>query len=205
MADTKISALTALTGANVEHAADSIPIVDDSVTTTKRILVSELANALTVNGTEQASTSGTAITFTSIPAWVKRITIQFVGVSLSGDSDPMVQIGDSGGLETSGYLGCASAVGNAVSTAADNSITSGFLLTPAGAAAAVWHGHVTLTLEDAANFTWVCSGVIGRSDAASTSFSAGSKSLSAALDRVSVTTVGGSNTFDAGAINILYD
>lgn len=42
MADTKISALTALTGANVDPAADVLPIVDTSVTTNKKILVGEL-------------------------------------------------------------------------------------------------------------------------------------------------------------------
>ena len=72
MADTKVSALSALTGANVAQLSDVIPIVDTSVTTTKKILVSELANAMFVLGTEQASTSGTYIDFTSIPSWVKR-------------------------------------------------------------------------------------------------------------------------------------
>lgn len=46
MADTKISALTALTGANVDAAADLLAIVDTGVTTTKKILVSELAIGL---------------------------------------------------------------------------------------------------------------------------------------------------------------
>ena len=34
------------------------------------------------SGTSQASTSGTAILFTGIPSWVKRVTVMFNGVSL---------------------------------------------------------------------------------------------------------------------------
>src|SRR3990167_7988574 len=109
MADSKISALTALTGANVDTAADFFAIVDTDVATTKKILPDEVANALKatqaevnamtsantlltpainkiVLDTEQASTSGTAIDFTGIPAGVRRITVMFHGVSTNGTS-----------------------------------------------------------------------------------------------------------------------
>lgn len=56
MADTKISGLTALTGANVDTAADVLAIVDDSVTTTKKITAAELAIALGRTTGTQAST-----------------------------------------------------------------------------------------------------------------------------------------------------
>lgn len=46
MADTKISALSSLTGANLDPAADVFPVVDTSVTTTKKITGQELFNAL---------------------------------------------------------------------------------------------------------------------------------------------------------------
>ena len=45
-------------------------------------------------GTAVASTSGTSVDFTSIPSWVKRITVMFNGVSTSGTSNPLVQLGD---------------------------------------------------------------------------------------------------------------
>jgi len=201
MADSKISALTALTGANVEHTADSMVIVDDSVTTTKRILVSELAKGLHVLGTEQASTSGTSIDFTSIPAWARRISINLVGVSTNGSSQFLVQIGDSGGIETSGYLGTG--LSAAASTSGVNN-TGGFGLN-LGAAGNVMHGRIVLELEDEANFTWTAMGVVGLSNSATIGLVAGSKSLSAALDRVRLTTANGSDTFDAGAVNILYE
>ena len=204
MADSKISALTALTGANVEHLADSIPIVDDSVTTTKKILVSELAKAIEVLATEQASTSGASIDFTGIPAWAKRITVMLVGVSTNGTSGVKIQIGDSGGLETTGYSGHFSYLVNGSSVGSSNHST-GFQLPGNGSVANALHGALTLTLEDATNFTWVAMGYFGLTDTLGGGGVAGSKSLSAALDRVSVVTGNGTDAFDAGAINILYE
>jgi hypothetical protein len=154
-----------------------------------------------VLGTEQATTSGTAINFTNIPSWATRITIEFVGVSTSGTSVPIVQIGDSGDIEATGYLGSGADV---VGGAAAN-YTAGFGIGQGWAAANVAHGHIVLTLEDSANFTWVCSGMVGLSNGAQVFMATGSKSLSAALDRVRITTAGGTDTFDAGAINILYE
>jgi hypothetical protein len=51
------------------------------------------------SGTAVASTSGTSIDFTSIPLWVKRITVMFAGVSTNGTSPFLVQLGDAGGIE----------------------------------------------------------------------------------------------------------
>lgn len=155
-----------------------------------------------VLATEQASTSGTAIDFTGIPSWAKKIIVQFVGVSTSGTSNVVIQIGDAGGVETSGYLSTASALSTVVSTA---NFTASFGVTDGVAATSVIHGRAVLTLEDSAAFTWTYAANIARSDAAATYVAAGSKSLSAALDRVRITTAGGSDTFDAGAINIIYE
>jgi hypothetical protein len=155
-----------------------------------------------VSGTAQASTSGTSIDFTSIPSWVKKITIMFVGVSTSGTSNPLFQIGDSGGIEATGYLGAGGLV---TDTGSDTvNYTTGFGLY-AGTAAGVTHGSIVLTLVNAATFTWAASGFFGQSNARVALSTAGSKSLTATLDRVRITTVGGADTFDAGSINILYE
>lgn len=200
MANQKISALTALTGANTEQLADVLPIVDNSAGQTKKILVSELGQALFVIGTEQATTAGTSIDFTGIPAWVKRITINFAGVSTNGTSNPLIQIGDSGGVETSNYLGASSQIADSSLAVAAN-YTAGFGIASASAGATL-HGSIVLILEDAANFTWIASGILANSASASCFVTGGSKSTSAALDRVRITTANGSDTFDAGAINI---
>jgi hypothetical protein len=62
-------------------------------------------NSAITAGTAVASTSGTSIDFTSIPSWVKRITVMIAGVSTNGSSIIQIQLGDSGGVETSGYTG----------------------------------------------------------------------------------------------------
>lgn len=154
--------------------------------------------------TEQASTSGTSIDFTGIPARVRRITVMFVGVSTNGNDATYIQIGDSGGIETSGYLSAQVGVTGAGS-GSGASATAGFITNGSGGAASVVHGSITLSLENSSVFTWVMSGTLSRSDAVVVYYCAGSKSLSAELDRIRITTSGGVNTFDAGAINISYE
>lgn len=153
-------------------------------------------------GTAVASTSGTSIDFTSIPSWVKRVTVMFDGVSTNGTSIPIIQIGDSGGVETSGYTGAASIIGTGVVT---GNYSSGLALSPSGQwfSTTVAHGSLVLTLLS--SNTWSAIGTVGSSAAAVLYVTGGSKTLSATLDRVRITTAGGTDTFDAGTINILYE
>ena len=143
--------------------------------------------------TEQATTSGTSVTFGSIPAGTKMIIVQFVGVSFSGTVDGLVQIGDSGGIETSGYTSMAGKDG------ALQAGTTSFLVMIMGSSS-VLQGQMMLTLEDASNFTWVATQHFGDNVNTPLWYGAGQKSLSAELTQVKIS--GG--TFDAGAINILY-
>lgn len=166
----------------------------------RRVLVENQGATL---GTEVAATSGTSIDFTGIPSWVKKITINLVGVSLSGAANPLIQIGDSGGIETSGYLGAGTVLANGATVIGAN-FTAGFGF-PFGSGTDVLHGSVVLTLEDATQFTWIAHGVLGASSGAVCGATGGSKSTSAALDRVRITTSNGTDTFDAGAINILME
>ena len=180
----------------------TFPNITGAMTMTEAQLnqVSDLLTQVPTLETEQASTSGTSIDFTSIPSWVKKITIQFVGVSTDGTSDLIVQLGDAGGIEATGYLGAGW-----ISNVTNQNYTDGICATAVTAATSIWHGTVTLTLEDSANFTWVGTTIMATSNAASMSIAAGSKSLSAALDRVRITTQAGTDNFDAGAINIRYE
>jgi hypothetical protein len=154
------------------------------------------------SGTAVASTSGTSIDFTGIPAWCKRITVMFEGVSTNGTSPVTMQIGDSGGVEITGYLGTNGRTG-AGTAGANNS--SGFLIEDGGATASVRHGSIALNLLNSSTNTWTAMGAVGRSDGANIYIQGGSKSLSATLDRVRITTSGGTDTFDAGSVNIIYE
>lgn len=165
-------------------------------------LTSPLGGSVIVSGTAVASTSGTSIDFTSIPSWVKRITVMFAGVSTNGTSIIQIQLGDSGGIETTGYLGASGFIQNAGASGSTN-LTSGFGITSAANASSIYHGSMIITLLGSNQ--WVANGAFARSETTVQNFGQGSKTLSDTLTQVRITTVNGTDTFDAGSINILYE
>lgn len=154
-----------------------------------------------VNGVKQNSTSGTSIDFT-IPRGVKHIKLLLDGVSTSGTSKPIMRIGDSGGIEATGYKGSSGNVGAA--SVATELKTTGWGINSA-VATRVLNGVLYLDLLDAATNTWIGHGSIGASDTAGVRIMSGSKSLSDELTTVRITTEGGTDTFDAGVINVQYE
>jgi len=152
------------------------------------------------SGTAQASTSGTSIDFTSIPSWVKRVTVMFNGVSTNGSSIVQVQIG-SGSVTTSGYAGSATGMGVGVTT---NLYTSGLVLfTNNESSSAVRVGQAVITLVSGNIYSM--SANTSLTNVATTSLTSSVVTLGGVLDRVRITTVNGTDTFDAGSINILYE
>ena len=156
-----------------------------------------------VLGTPIATTSGTTADFTSIPSWVKKITVSYHGISTNGTSDIELRIGDSGGIEATGYTQAGALIQNAANPEMYVT-TTGFSLNVVTLAAGLTYGVATLTLVDSSNFIWSCSSNGYITSAASVHISGGTKSLSAALDRVQITSVS-ADTFDAGTVNILYE
>lgn len=155
------------------------------------------------SGSYQATTSGTVIDWTGIPAGTKRITLCLNNVSLAGDSDLLVQIGDSGGIETSGYFSIASWTYQS-SPIGSNLSSSGHLVR-IGTNAYSATGLVTLVLSDAASNTWVFSHAVGYNGPVyGSGHGGGSKPLSSTLDRIRLTSVAG-DAFDTGAVTILYE
>jgi len=150
-------------------------------------------------GTAVASTSGTSINFTDLPAWVKKITVMFNGISTNGTSNYLIQLG-AGSVTTSGYLGATSFLS---SVAVSTNLTTGFGIYNASGASQVSHGSVQITTMG--SNLWVASGVLGQSNGGATMTTGGSVTLGGTLDRVRITTVNGTDTFDAGSINILYE
>ena len=153
-----------------------------------------------VQGTAVATTSGTSVDFTGIPSWAKRITVMLDGVSTNGTSPVQIQLGDSGGIETTGYVGTGTAFipPNVVGVVA---YTTGFV--PLGATATASRTGCLFISNITAN-AWIAIGIFD-DQATQAGFSQGSKSLSATLDRVRLTTVNGTDTFDAGTVNIMYE
>lgn len=158
-------------------------------------------------GTAVASTSGTAIDFTSIPSWVKRITVMFTVMSTNGSSSVQAQIGStSGGIENTGYTFLLSVSQSGVQY---YTITSGFGLTGGTSGGWTAAGYVytgVLNLSSFGSNTWVADvRLSGGSGTTNQYFGTGYKTLSDVLSQVRITTVNGTDTFDAGSINILYE
>jgi len=153
-------------------------------------------------GTQQASTSGTSIDFTGIPAGTKRIKVMFSGVSTNGTASIIIQLGDSGGFETTGYLGNNSFFAAVTVIAA---FTTGFGVTSNHVAANIVHGTATLDLENASAFTWACTSALSNSVTPSQFLGSGVKSLSSELTQLRVIASNGTDAFDAGVINISYE
>jgi len=152
-------------------------------------------------GTEQATTSGASINFTSIPSTAKMIIVSLVGVSLSAEDDIQIQIGDSGGLETSSYVGGCDEVRAGTNEATEDS-TDSFLIIRNNPTVQACSAVAILTLEDSSDNTWMCLSQGYNSSGSKFHQAFGTKALSATLDRLSL--VAGSGAFDAGVANISY-
>jgi len=186
-----------LTGDTSGQVTLAAPAVAGSNTLT--LQAATATSSVNTLSTAVATTSGTSVTFSSLPAWVKRITVVFQGVSTSGTSNPLIQLG-AGSVTATGYLGASSNMGSLVSS---TNFTTGIGISNGATAAAVLHGLVVFTTLG--SNAWAAAGTISKSDSANTITTGGSITLGGTLDRVVITTVNGTDTFDAGSVNILYE
>lgn len=187
--DYTAATITAGTGITVTNASGAVTITNTNPTEVTVVTL----------GTPTATTSGTTINFTGIPATAKVIYVSFTGVLTTSNTSWLLQLGTSGGIQASGYLGSGSNVRASVATV---TYTTGFGIRRD---TTTWdlNGTLILTLLDSSNGTWACAGVTGLSSDIVTNQTGGSKVLSGTLDRIRLTTVGG-DTFSAGKMNIAY-
>lgn len=157
-----------------------------------------------VSRTAQATTSGTAFLFPNIPSWVKRITVVAYGISTNGTSSLAVKLGTASGIVSSGYFAMiGQIVANGTALASTN--TTGFYLS-ASTAIMVAHATLVITLVDSANNYWVASGTAARDDSTDVmQYTGGGVALPETLTQLQITTVNGTDTFDAGTVNIMYE
>lgn len=187
-----ISGITA--GGLPDNSVTSADIADAAITPAK------LSQPLTL-ATSQASTSGTFIDFTGIPSWVKRITVMFNGVSTNGTSIVQIQVG-SGSITTSGYSGGYSSI--AGTTVAGANFSSGIAVQAKADALNASVGKIEICLLTGS--TYVAAGSIYNATYGGyLTLTDSVIALGGTLDRVRITTVNGTDTFDAGSINILYE
>tara|TARA_R110000822_G_scaffold22305_1_gene70170 strand:+ start:694 stop:1323 length:630 start_codon:yes stop_codon:yes gene_type:complete len=162
-------------------------------------VVSSMASSVLTSGTAVATTSGTSVDFTGIPSWVKRITFVYSGVSSNGVSSFLIQIGPSSAVETSGYLSTGNTTGSG-GTVVVNS-TAGFIIYEDNP---VYTVQGIATIVNVSSNNWVFAQT-GRLTAGNTTYGGGDKTLASTLARLRFTTVNGTDAFDAGSINILYE
>jgi hypothetical protein len=150
--------------------------------------------------------SGTSVDFTNIPSWVKRVTLMLYGVSTSGTSIPIVQLGTSSGLQTT-YYDAMSTGFQAAALLVSGVYTTGFPLGGDNSGGYYYSGSVVLT-----NLTgniWISSHAGGVNNAGNgrTFHGGGRVGLTGPLSRVRLTTTNGTDTFDdAGSlVNIIYE
>lgn len=158
-------------------------------------LVSSMASSVLTRGTVVPTTSGTSHDITGIPSWAKRITVMFSGVGTNSTTDMLIQIG-SGSIQNTGYVSACSSGGTGAAA------TNGFIVTDVVTAATTQSGVATIVNFD--GDTWISTSILGFSNASTSNVGGGNVTLSGALDRLRLTTVGG-NTFDSGSINIMYE
>ena len=194
-----ISGSTGVTYPNggVDNVAGAGVGTTDTQTLTNKTLGSGLVAgaSLITSGTAVASTSGTSIDFTGLPSWVKRITVMFREVSQTGTDNFLIQLGTSSGPITSGYISSCSGGSSPTSTA-------GFIVAE-DTAAEKDIGQLVISIFSTSS--WIATGLFTRSGSVGLRNSIGQLTGAGTIDRVRITTGGGTNTFDFGSINILYE
>ena len=169
-------------------------------TNTLTLQAATATSSVNTLGTAVASTSGTSIDFTSLPSWIKRITVMFQGVSTNGSSIIQVQLGTgSTTYTTTGYVG-----GAWTANTTNASSTTGMPLTGGGAGAGARVFAGTMTISTLGSNNWASSVTVFDTQGAA-SMGGSSIALAAVLTAVRITTVNGTDTFDAGSVNILYE
>ena len=160
------------------------------------------------SGTSTALSGTKERTFSAIPSWVKRITLTFDSVSTTTAAAnlnyaPVVRIGDSSGIQSTGYTSYTGRI-NGAGAGSDKGSGTGYELINSGAGSQIYTGQVVLS-QSATN-TWVINGIFSYIDSSGgSSILTGFKTLSSTLTQLQFTTVTGTDNFDAGTINIMYE
>jgi hypothetical protein len=145
----------------------------------------------------------TSCLFENIPSWVNEIVLNMINISANASTTMVVQLGDSGGIETTGYIG--STWGYAGSSAN----------TDWGAGACIWNDNpidatATITSQvrvsrlNTNNWTFSINSAQNDGSNSFVAAAAGYKATSATLTQIRLYTGNAGVIFDGGAINMCY-
>jgi len=141
--------------------------------------------------------SGSFIDFT-LPAGVTGFTVSFFNMSMSVTSDFYIRLGDSDGVESTGYSCSLGGTHSGITMYTDNTL---FLLSVSSLASEIYQGLTSFGISEAAANRWSMSGSIGAEASKLFHFN-GSKSLSGELTTVRIGCLSG--VFDAGIGSIAW-
>ncbi len=142
----------------------------------------------------------TSILFTGIPSTAKRITVMWTSLGTNGGTNVMLRVGTSGGIVAADYIGGMVQTGNGTGSSGSS---TGMII---GGISPSESRTGTITINNLSGNTWIGTGLNISSDGASIFYSIVSRiSLAQALDRVSVTSVNGTDKFTSGSVNIMYE
>jgi hypothetical protein len=186
-------------------AGDAGKVLTSNGSTLNWVASSSIGSTGITRGTAVPLTNQTSVDFTGIPSTAKRITVMLKGISTGGTSVPRIQVG-AGTVQTSNYLGSITTLGSGVTTA---NISTGvpFSAVSTWAITNFMHGNIIFNYLD--NNIWSFNGHLGYSDNAGgtggTAAVNGSITLAGNLDRIRLTTANGTDAFDAGTVNIMWE
>lgn len=179
--------------------------VQTGTDTTRVITPAGLRNGALVFDTVRTPTSGTTVNFTSIPSWVKRITVVFVELTTASNTGTLqLRLGVGGVVETSNYFGAYGLTNSGGGAGAGTWSSSMVVGAGDGASGVTFNGSVILTRLSASSNTWIAQSVVTERVGETIVWSAaGSKALAGTLDMVQVLL--SSSTFSSGSVNIMYE
>ena len=186
----------------------TVTVTVPAVAGTNTVTIPAVTGTPVISGQNSAITagtsvtaSGTGVTFSNIPSWVKRITVMLDLVVAGGSSAFLVQIGTGGTPSTSNY--------NSVVWSASvnySGATNGFILNAGSTGTQTYTG--SLVLNNITGNEWVGTSLFNNSSSSGGSIGSlqtGRAGLSGVLNLVKVTTSNGTDVFGGGTINILYE
>lgn len=193
---------TVLSNTDIASQAEAEAGTDNTKLMTP-LSVSQAIDAQNIYLSPLVTLSGANVDFTDIPATARRVTVMLSGLSSNSTVVPLLQLGDAGGIEATGYVGSSTVVAANDNTSAAQH-TTGAGLSSTYATTIIVSGSISINLMDATTNMWVITGVLGRNDTAATHNIGYTKSLSATLTQVRLA-AGAASSFDAGSATVSWE